>query len=95
MIKVIAKNFAKETELEKVLALSKELVEATVKEEGCINYEMYQDQKDPTILIMIEEWETVEALNNHSASEHFKRIVPQMHEYMTQKPEINACKKLF
>lgn len=94
MIKVIAKNFAKEAKIENVLELAKELVETTVKEDGCIKYEMYQDEKNPSILIMIEEWETMEDLNNHMSSEHFKKIVPKMNEYMDQKPELNICKKV-
>ncbi|MGK0467472.1 putative quinol monooxygenase [Clostridium sp.] len=94
MIKVIAKNFAKENKIEKVLELAKILVESTVKEDGCIKYEMYQDEKNPSILIMVEEWETIEALNKHMSSEHFKKIVSQMSECMDQKPELNICKKV-
>jgi quinol monooxygenase YgiN len=94
MIKVIAKSFTKENQIEKVLELAKELVEATVQEEGCISYEMYQDEKDPKILIMVEEWETIEALNKHMASEHFIKIVPQMNEYRDQKSELNICKRV-
>lgn len=94
MIKVIAKNFVKENEVEKVLDLAKELVAATLKEDGCIDYEMYQDIKNPNNLFMVENWETLEALNQHMASEHFKRIVPQMHEYMSKEGELNVCKKL-
>lgn len=94
MIKVIAKNFVKEDKREKVLELTKELVEKTVKEDGCIQYEMYQDEKDKSTLIMIEEWKTTDALTNHMSSEHFKKIVPQMNECMAQKPELNLCKKV-
>lgn len=94
MIKVIAKNFAKEGKTENILELAKELVKKTVKEEGCIKYEMYQDEKNPTTLIMVEEWETIEALNKHLASEHFKKIIPQMSEFMEQNPELNICKKV-
>jgi len=94
MIKVIAKNFVKEDKLGKVLELTKELVAKTVKEDGCIQYEMYQDEKDTSTLIMIEEWKTMEALNNHMSSEHFKRIVPQMNECMAQRAELNICKKV-
>ncbi|SFC23496.1 putative quinol monooxygenase [Clostridium uliginosum] len=95
MIKVIAKNFAKEDKIDKILELAKELVETTVEKDDCIKYEMYQDEKNPNVLIMIEEWETIEDLNNHMSSEHFKRIVPQMNEYMDKKPEMSICKKMF
>lgn len=94
MIKVIAKNFAKGDKIDKILELAKELIETTIKEEGCIKYEMYQDLKSPDQLIMVEEWETIENLDKHMASEHFKRIVPQMSVYMDKKPEMNVCKKV-
>lgn len=90
----MAKNFAKENEIDKILELAKELVENTVKEVGCIKYEMYQNTKEPTELIMLEEWETEEDLTNHMSSEHFKRIVPQMAEYLRKKGEINIYKKV-
>jgi quinol monooxygenase YgiN len=93
-IKVIAKFFAKEAKIEDVLELAKELVEKTVKEDGCIKYEMYQDEKNPSILIMIEEWKTMENLKVHTSSEHFKKIVPKMNEYMDQESELNICKKV-
>lgn len=55
---------------------------------------MYQDEKEPNVLIMLEEWESMDALNRHMSSEHFKTIVSQMIEYMAKKSEINICKKV-
>jgi quinol monooxygenase YgiN len=94
MIKIIAKNFVKKDKIEEVLKLSKELVEATVKEEGCISYEMYQDVKDNTILTMIETWENKETLTSHSQSEHFQRIVPSMSAFMEKPAEMNIYNKV-
>ncbi|MBD1262159.1 antibiotic biosynthesis monooxygenase [Maribacter polysiphoniae] len=94
MIKVVAKNFAKENKIDKILELAKELVEKTVKEVGCVKYEMYQNTNEPTELVMLEEWETEEDLNKHMSTEHFKRIVPQMAEYLRKKAEINIYKKV-
>lgn len=94
MIKVVAKSFAKEGKLDRILELSKEMVEKTVKEEGCIKYELFQDMKDPKILIIIEEWEDEEALNKHMASEHFRRIIPQLNEMREKPSEMNLCSKV-
>ncbi len=94
MIKVVAKNFIKKDKIEEVLEHIKELVAITVKEEGCIKYEIYQDEKDKSILTMIEEWESKEALNNHMASEHFKRIVPIIGAFAEKAGEINLYKKV-
>jgi quinol monooxygenase YgiN len=95
MIKVVAKSYAKEGKVDKILELSKELVEKTVIEEGCISYELFQDLEDPKAIVFIEEWESEEALSKHMASEHFKRIVPQLNELREKASEINKYKKVF
>lgn len=95
MVKVIAKNFVKLNKVKEVLDLVKELVDLTEEEEdGCIKYEIYQDENDENILTMIEEWENKEVLKAHMASEHFQRIVPEMNKYMEKQGEINIYKKV-
>ncbi|EHI96883.1 Antibiotic biosynthesis monooxygenase [Clostridium sp. DL-VIII] len=94
MIKVVAKHYVKEDKIQNVIELAKELAATTVKEEGCIKYEMYQDEKDKTILTMIEEWQDKKVLEKHMSSEHFQRIVPLMSEFMTKSGEINIYSKV-
>ena len=94
MIKVVAKNFVEEDKIKEYVELCKELVEATKKEKGCIKYEMYQDEKDPTILTMIEEWENREDLDKHMNSEHFTRIVPILGKLRTKGSDLNIYNKL-
>lgn len=95
MIKVVAKSYAKGENIEKILELTREMVENTVKEEGCIKYEFFQDIKAPKVMLIIEEWESEEALNLHMASEHFKRIIPQLNELREKPSEVSICKKVF
>jgi len=45
---------------------------------GCIAYSLYKDINNPSILTMIEEWESTEALDVHKQTEHFTRIVPMV-----------------
>ncbi|MCT4618283.1 MAG: antibiotic biosynthesis monooxygenase [Marinisporobacter sp.] len=94
MVKVVAKNFAKEDKLSEIIQLYKELVELTRKEEGCIKYELYQDKDDATILTMIEEWESKKALDEHLESEHFTRIVPTLNKLMSRQTDMNLYNKL-
>ncbi|QCX33189.1 antibiotic biosynthesis monooxygenase [Caloramator sp. E03] len=94
MVKVVAKNFAQEDKLDEIIKLYEELVELTRKEEGCITYELFQDEKDSSILCMIEEWESREALDKHLNSQHFKRIVPNIKKYMIKETELNVYNKL-
>ena len=94
MIKVVAKNFVEEDKIKEYVKLCKELVQATRKEEGCIKYEMYQDEKDSTILTMIEEWECREDLDKHMNSEHFTRIVPMLGKFRTKESDLNIYNKI-
>ena len=79
--------------VEEVLKLAKELVEETVKENGCISYETYQDIKENNILTMIETWDNKEALSMHLKSEHFQRINPIMSTFMEKPAEMNMYNK--
>lgn len=94
MIKVVAKCTVKADSIDEYIRISKELVEETQKEEGCIFYSLHQDVNDPTILTCLETWTTQEALDAHLQSEHIKRIVPVLRE-MRLSSEMNVYKDLF
>jgi len=42
-IRVVAKNYVKPEKVQEFMDLCKNLVEATLKEEGCIEYGLYQE----------------------------------------------------
>lgn len=94
MIKVVAKNYIQEGKFEDILDLYKELVEKTIKEPGCIKYELFQDINNPRILTMIEEWESIEALDLHEKTEHFVRIFPLLKDLVTDESDFRIYKKL-
>ncbi|MBJ2153473.1 MULTISPECIES: putative quinol monooxygenase [Paracoccaceae] len=84
MLKVIAEDFINPDALEIVMPLYRELVEATRREERCIAYDLFIDQKDPGHFVFIEEWPDRAALDAHCASEHFTRLVPLINAYQRQ-----------
>ncbi|MDF2944429.1 MAG: antibiotic biosynthesis monooxygenase [Herbinix sp.] len=94
MIKVVAKNKLMNDKIEVVKSLYEELVNATRKEDGCIKYELYQDDKDATVLTMIEEWVDKDALDKHMKTEHFLKIVPMVGEFVIGN-ELNIYNKVF
>ena len=81
MIKVVARTLVREEAIEAYHALAREIVALTSSEQGCISYTMNQSAGDKRLHAMIEAWESMEALQSHMASEHFRRIVPQMAQY--------------
>jgi quinol monooxygenase YgiN len=81
MIKVVAKGVYLEGKTDEVIAMYDEMVKETRKEDGCISYNLFQDKDNKDILTMIEEWESVEALEAHKNSEHFTRIIPKIAKF--------------
>jgi len=94
MIKLVVKKKIKDGSIDEAIKLYEELVSASQKEQGCIQYNLYQDINDRSILFVIEEWENEEALERHNASEHFTRLVPKIAELVVES-HINKCHKLF
>ena len=48
MIQTISKMSVKEDKVDEFIELFKEMIGPTKDEKGCIQYEMYQDEEDPT-----------------------------------------------
>ncbi|HQK54515.1 MAG TPA: putative quinol monooxygenase [Sedimentibacter sp.] len=91
MIKVVAKGYFLEGKAEEAIKLYEELVEKTRKEEGCISYSLFRDIEDDSILTMIEEWESKDALDKHFKTEHFTRLVPMIGK-LRKSSEVNIYK---
>lgn len=94
MIKVVANFFVQKNEIDEFIELSKELVEMSRKDSGCIKYELYQDNENPRIFAIIEEWEDKEALDEHLNAKHFMRIIPMLETLLSKEIEINVYNKL-
>ena len=53
------------TELEK-------LIDITRAEEGCLNYDLHQDNEDPTHFMFYENWESRELWQTHMNAQHLQ-----------------------
>ncbi|KAA8491862.1 5-dehydro-2-deoxygluconokinase [Porphyridium purpureum] len=62
------------------LKLANELAVHSRKEVGCISYSFARSCDNPRHFMVVERFASVEALDVHSNSEHFKRIVPRFEE---------------
>jgi quinol monooxygenase YgiN len=70
-VTVVARFKAKADAVEKVREELLKLVEPTrQKDDGCINYDLHQDNNDPTVFFFLENWKSEELLNKHLNSEH-------------------------
>lgn len=90
MIKVIAKLTIKEDMVEELKTLVPGLVEETRKEEGCLSYQLFQDLKNKKVLTFIEDWESMEALQQHMNSKHFQDAMPKIAELQEKEMELSV-----
>lgn len=72
---VVAKVVAKTDFVETVKMELLRLIAPTRKEDGCIEYNLHQDNEDPAVFVFYETWESLACLENHMNSEHFKIYV--------------------
>lgn len=81
IIKAVARSIIKEDHLSDAIQLYQLLVNETVKEQGCILYELFQELDNPNNLTLIEEWEDIEALQLHTQTPHFIDLVKKLALY--------------
>lgn len=67
-----------ESKREQVLALAKELVAASLNDEGCIAYDIFESSTRRDVMMICETWKDAASLDVHSKSAHFTTLVPQI-----------------
>ncbi|MDD2542661.1 MAG: putative quinol monooxygenase [Desulfuromonadaceae bacterium] len=72
---VVAKVIAKKDSIDAVKTELLKLIEPTRKEDGCIEYNLHQDNENSAIFVFCEIWESRACLEKHMNSEHFKNYV--------------------
>lgn len=60
-----------------------ELVELSLKDKGCISYDLYGSLTNDDHLMIVETWKSRRDLNEHMTSEHFLRLVPKLESLST------------
>lgn len=69
------------------IRLARELVAASLGDEGCVAYDLFTSATRPDVLMICETWRDDAALAAHKAASHFTRIVPRLRELAEMKTE--------
>jgi quinol monooxygenase YgiN len=93
MIAVVCKETIKEGMEKQFVESMQEMIDLTKKEQGNIAYDLYE-AKDGSGIIMVEMWESMDALDAHMKSEHFGRLIPQGDKYKAAPTQINLYEKV-
>lgn len=59
-----------------VVSLGKDLVRHSLRDTGCVDYDLMVSATNPRKMMFVETWDTEDNLHAHSISSHFARLVP-------------------
>ncbi|WP_461538254.1 putative quinol monooxygenase [Spongorhabdus nitratireducens] len=69
---IVANITAKADKIELVKAELNKLIAPTLAEEGCINYDLHQDNENPAHFMFYENWASRELWQAHMGAQHLK-----------------------
>ncbi len=67
---------------EEAVALIREMADSSRRESGCLAYEVYLSVEDPDTVVLWQQWSSLEALENHFASDHVDAFLDVIPDYI-------------
>ena len=86
MILVIGRYSIDPAQHEAFVAFARELVIRERQQAGCLAFDIYEDVTTPNAFLMIEQWESEEALDAHTSSEAFEQGETALNEFIVGEP---------
>lgn len=87
-LRVVARIKALPDRVDAVHSILLGLIEPTLKEAGCIVYELLQNKADPTDFTFVEEWQDENSLDSHAASDQLKAATENLRGLIAEAPDI-------
>jgi len=87
-IRVVARLTARPDRVDETLEALTALIAPTRAEDGCILYELSQNNDDPTDFTFVEEWTTDAALDAHLQSDHIRKLQSQADDLLSAPPDV-------
>ena len=88
ILRVVAHLTSRPDTIEQTRKALIELIEPTRAENGCIRYELTQNNDDPTDFTFVEEWASDATLDEHLESEHIRKLQLRADELFASPPDI-------
>lgn len=87
-LKVVAHLISKPDTIEQTREVLLGLIEPTCAEDGCIVYELFQNNNDPADFTFVEEWTDDAALDAHLESPHLIEAGTKLGDLLTAELDI-------
>ncbi|MDO9514619.1 MAG: putative quinol monooxygenase [Syntrophales bacterium] len=94
MVALIAKMKIKEGKMDEATDLFRGLVPKVGKEEGTVGYAVCRDKANPDLLVVVERYRDMEAIQAHSSTPHFKEFSKAVGALLDGKPEISILEEI-
>lgn len=75
ILTIVARVEAQEGKVEFVKAELLKLIEPTLKEKGCIQYDLHQDNENSNVFFFYEQWESEALLQDHLNTSHIAEYI--------------------
>jgi quinol monooxygenase YgiN len=92
-VPVVAIFLAKPGDEVKLETLFRGVIATSLKEEGCISYQLNRDLDQPRRFVWTEEWESREHLDKHAAAPHIAAILAEI-PYLVESSEVIPLRKV-
>ncbi len=76
-----------ESNREALIETGKELVAASLKDQGCVAYDLFESTTRRDVLMICETWSDAKALVAHERAPHFTTLVPRLEQLGEMKIE--------
>jgi quinol monooxygenase YgiN len=87
-VRVVARITAQPDKVDEVASILQGLVGQTLKEEGCISYQLLQNKVDPGDFVFVEEWMSDSAVDTHLTMPHVQEAFSKAKSLLARDPDI-------
>jgi quinol monooxygenase YgiN len=94
MLTVVAELIAKPGREDDLKIELLRMVEATRREEGCVQYDLHVGTDQPGSFVFYENWTSREALDRHAASPHLQAFGAKAPELLAQPTRVLTCTRI-
>jgi quinol monooxygenase YgiN len=90
LIVVVARLQGKPGKQAELIAAAQKAIEGVRQEPGCISYAMYQDTGSENDFVFVEEWQDIDALREHTSSEHLAELGQALPDLLAAEPDVRV-----
>ena len=76
-----------ESNRDELVTIARELTDASLRDEGCVAYDLYESATRRDVLLICETWQDEASLAAHARQPHFTVLVPRLRELGEMKTE--------